>query len=101
MRRRVVRIGPGSSVAIYGAGPVGLATVVAAQFFGPAQIVAIDRDPHRLEAARRLGATLTIDKVRVRGNTAFITVSVLLTEASGEELCTATSTLLHTWEDAA
>lgn len=46
-------------------------------------------------------ATLTIDKVRVRGNTAFITVSVLLAEASGENLCTATSTLLHTWEDAA
>jgi len=46
-------------------------------------------------------ATLTIDKVRVRGNTAFITVSVLLATTAGEELCTATSTLLHTFQDAA
>lgn len=42
-------------------------------------------------------ATLTIDKVRVRGNTAFITISVLLATTAGEDICTAVSTLLHTW----
>jgi len=53
-----------------------------------------------LRAGDVVTATLTIDKVRVRGNTAFITVSVAL-EAAGERVCTATSTLLHTWEDQA
>ena len=53
-----------------------------------------------LRAGDVVTATLTLDKVRVRGNTAFITVSVALT-AAGERVCTATSTLLHTWEDQA
>lgn len=54
-----------------------------------------------MRAGDVVSATLTIDKVRVRGNTAFITLSVLLATTSGEHLCTATSTLLHTWEDQA
>ena len=41
-------------------------------------------------------ATLSIDKVRARGNTAFVTVSVAL-DVAGETLCHAISTLLHTW----
>lgn len=43
-----------------------------------------------------LTATLAIDKVRTRGATAFITVSVVLATTSGEGVCVATSTLLHT-----
>lgn len=54
-------VGLGDVVVVIGAGPVGLATIVASQFYGPSQIVAIDRDPHRLEAAKRLGATVAID----------------------------------------
>ena len=54
-------VGLGDVVVIIGVGPVGLATVVAAQFFGPSEIIAIDRDAFRLEAARRLGATIAID----------------------------------------
>ncbi len=50
-----------------------------------------------LRAGDEVTATLTIDKVRRRGDTAFITVSVLLATPAGESLCTATSTLLHTW----
>ena len=46
-----------------------------------------------------VSAALTIDKVRARGATAFITVSVALTDAAGEHVCTATSTLLHTWPE--
>lgn len=53
-----------------------------------------------LRAGDEVTAQLTIVKVRVRGNTAFLTVAVLLATTSGEELCTATSTLLHTWEEA-
>lgn len=40
--------------------------------------------------------TLTIDKVRTRQATAILTISVRLTTTAGEEICTATSTLLHT-----
>ena len=50
-----------------------------------------------LRAGDVVVATLTIDKVRVRGEAAFITVSVLLATTAGEPVCTATSTLLHTW----
>lgn len=41
-------------------------------------------------------STLTIEKVRLRGATAIITISVLLDTPAGEPLCTATSTLMHT-----
>lgn len=54
-----------------------------------------------LRAGDVVTATLTIEKVRVRAATAFITVSVRLATTDAEQLCTATSTLLHTWEDQA
>lgn len=50
-----------------------------------------------LRAGDEVTARLTIDKVRVRGASAFITVSVRLSTTTGDEVCTATSTLLHTW----
>lgn len=50
-----------------------------------------------LRAGDELTASLTIDKVRLRANTAIITVSVVLATTTGEAVCTATSTLLHTW----
>jgi len=52
---------PGDRVAIVGAGPVGLATLLACQLYSPAQILVLDIDDHRLEAARALGATAVID----------------------------------------
>jgi alcohol dehydrogenase len=51
----------GDVIVVIGAGPVGLATIIAAQFYAPSQIIAIDLDPHRLAAAKRLGATTLID----------------------------------------
>jgi alcohol dehydrogenase len=51
----------GDTVAVIGAGPVGLATVLAAQFFAPAEIIVVDIDDHRLDLARRLGATATVN----------------------------------------
>jgi alcohol dehydrogenase len=47
---------PGDTVAVVGAGPVGLAAVVTARLFSPRRIVAVDLAPSRLEAAARLGA---------------------------------------------
>lgn len=55
------KIQPGNTVAIVGAGPIGLATLLTAQFYSPAEIIMIDSDAHRLEIAKQLGATLTIN----------------------------------------
>ncbi len=49
-------IRPGDTVAVYGCGPVGLCAVMAAQLFGPAQVLAVDRVGYRLEKAKELGA---------------------------------------------
>jgi alcohol dehydrogenase len=59
------RIEPGDTVAIVGAGPIGLAVVLTAQLFTPAHIVAIDIDDGRLERARELGADMTINNSNV------------------------------------
>ena len=55
------QIKPGDTVAIVGAGPIGLATLLTAQFYSPAEIILIDVDDNRLELARTFGATQTIN----------------------------------------
>jgi alcohol dehydrogenase len=55
------RVQPGSTVAIVGSGPIGLAALMTAQFYSPAQIIMIDIDDGRLEVAKRFGATATIN----------------------------------------
>ncbi len=55
---------PGCSVAIIGAGPIGLATLLTAQFFSPARLIMIDVDENRLEVARHFGATDTINSLK-------------------------------------
>jgi L-iditol 2-dehydrogenase len=54
-------VGIGSSVAVQGAGPIGLLTMVAADVAGAGQIIAIDALDDRLELAREFGATDTVD----------------------------------------
>ncbi len=51
---------PGDTVAIIGAGPVGMSVLLTAQFYSPGRIVMIDMDPARLELAMQFGATDTI-----------------------------------------
>lgn len=53
--------GPGVNVVIVGAGPIGLATLLTAQFFSPGKIIVIDRDANRLGVAKRLGASDIVD----------------------------------------
>jgi alcohol dehydrogenase len=55
------KVSPGSTVAIVGAGPVGLAALLTAQFYTPAEIIMVDLDDKRLAIARRLGATHTVN----------------------------------------
>ncbi|MDQ3273679.1 MAG: S-(hydroxymethyl)mycothiol dehydrogenase [Actinomycetota bacterium] len=55
------RVGRGDNVAVIGCGGVGCAAVAGARMAGAARIVAVDIDARKLEAARRLGATHTVD----------------------------------------
>lgn len=55
----------GASIAVFGAGAVGLAAVAAASVVGCSPIVAVDTVPQRLEMAARFGATVLIDANRV------------------------------------
>ncbi len=58
------KVQPGSTVAIVGAGPIGLAALLTAQFYSPAELIAIDLDDSRLDVARRFGATRTVNAAR-------------------------------------
>ena len=55
------KVQPGSTVAIVGSGPIGLAALLTAQFYSPGEIIMIDLDDNRLEVAKRFGATQTIN----------------------------------------
>jgi alcohol dehydrogenase len=55
------KVQPGNTVAIVGAGPIGLAALLTAQFYSPAQLIMVDLDEGRLETAKRFGATGTVN----------------------------------------
>ncbi len=49
-------VGPGHSVAVFGAGPVGLLAAHSAILRGAARVFVVDKEPDRLELARKIGA---------------------------------------------
>jgi len=53
--------GPGASIAVFGVGPVGMSAVLAAGVCGCTTIIAVDLSSDRLEMAKELGATHTVD----------------------------------------
>jgi alcohol dehydrogenase len=55
------KVQPGDTVAIVGAGPIGLAALLTAQFYSPAAILMIDLDANRLRVAEQFGATSSIN----------------------------------------
>ncbi len=55
------KVQPGGTVAIVGSGPIGLAALLTAQFYSPAEIIMVDLDNNRLEIAKRFGATATVN----------------------------------------
>jgi alcohol dehydrogenase len=55
---------PGATVAVVGAGPIGLAAIAGAKLLSPSHIIAIDLADTRLEAAKQFGATATINNSR-------------------------------------
>jgi alcohol dehydrogenase len=55
------KVKPGDAVAIVGGGPVGLAALLTAQFYSPAELIMIDLDDNRLAVAKKLGATRCVN----------------------------------------
>jgi len=55
------RVKPGDTVAVVGAGPVGLSVIATASLYGAAKIVAIDLEEKRLDLAKQVGATHCIN----------------------------------------
>lgn len=55
------QVKPGDTVAIVGAGPIGLAALLTAQFYSPSAIIMIDIDDNRLAVSKTFGATETIN----------------------------------------
>ena len=58
---RICEIGPSDVVVVFGAGPVGLFTALAARRFEPERVLVIDTDPHRVEFAREVYGLETLD----------------------------------------
>ena len=58
------RVAPGDTVAVVGAGPIGLSAILSARMFSPGHVVAIDLADARLEAAKAFGADLTVNNGR-------------------------------------
>ena len=88
---------PGDTVAVVGAGPIGLSAIVGALLYSPSHIIAIDVADARLDAAKLFGADLMVNNGRddpiafVRALTGGLGVDVAI-EAVGVpatfELCT-------------
>jgi alcohol dehydrogenase len=55
------QVKPGDTIAIVGAGPVGLAALLTAQFYTPAEIIMVDMDDNRLDVAKTFGATQLVN----------------------------------------
>ena len=55
------RLSPGQSVAVVGAGPIGLAAISTAKLLSPTLIIAIDKDPARCDAAKTFGADIALE----------------------------------------
>ena len=73
------KVQPGGTVAIVGSGPIGLAALLTAQFYSPAEIIMIDLDDNRLEVAKRFGATSTVNS----GDGKAVAAVMKLTEGRG------------------
>ncbi len=55
------QVKPGDTIAIVGAGPVGLSALLTSQFYSPAEIIMVDLDDNRLEIAKQFGATKVVN----------------------------------------
>jgi alcohol dehydrogenase len=75
-------IRPGDVVAVVGAGPIGLAAIMAARLFSPSHVVAFDLADTRLDAAKQFGADVVVNN----GREDAMTVIGELTEGLGADV---------------
>lgn len=59
------KVKPGSVVAIIGSGPIGLAALLTAQLYSPAEIIMVDLEDNRLAVAKRFGATAILNSSKL------------------------------------
>lgn len=64
---RAAGVTAGERVAVFGCGGIGLAAIAIAVATGADPVIAVDRDPARLDAARALGAAHTLDADAAEG----------------------------------
>jgi alcohol dehydrogenase len=76
------RVEPGDTVAVVGAGPIGLAAVMTARLLTPGRIVVLDLADARLEKAKEFGADITINN----GGTDAVAEVMELTEGLGADV---------------
>lgn len=76
-------IGKGQSIAVFGCGGVGDAAIAGAALVGATTIIAVDRDPKKLEWARQFGATHTIDASKEDP----VAAIQALTDGNGADVC--------------
>jgi S-(hydroxymethyl)mycothiol dehydrogenase len=76
-------VGPGDSVAVFGCGGVGCAAVAGSRLAGAAVVIAVDKDPRKLELAQQFGATHTVDA----GATDPVEAIQALTGGHGADVC--------------
>ncbi|HZO80809.1 MAG TPA: Zn-dependent alcohol dehydrogenase [Candidatus Binataceae bacterium] len=55
------KVEPGSTVAVFGAGGIGISAIQGARIAGARMIIAVDMFEHKLATAKRMGATHTVD----------------------------------------
>lgn len=55
---------PGDTVAIIGAGPIGMAALLTAQLYSPSELIVVDMDDNRLQMALEMGATKIINSAK-------------------------------------
>jgi S-(hydroxymethyl)mycothiol dehydrogenase len=77
------QVGPGDSVAVFGCGGVGCAAVTGSKLAGAAVVIAVDKDPRKLELAQQFGATHTVDA----GATDPVEAIQALTGGNGADVC--------------
>src|SRR5678816_2070322 len=73
---------PGDTVAIVGAGPIGLAALLTAQLYSPSAILMIDLDGNRLRMAQEFGATSVLNSTTEDA----VTRLLAITEGAGVDL---------------
>jgi alcohol dehydrogenase len=76
------KVQPGDTVAVVGAGPIGLSAILGTKLFSPGQVVAIDLADARLESAKRFGADVTINN----GHEDAVAIVQALTDGLGADV---------------